>query len=173
MIAFFANTNTVQNIIATIDRNAASVNHPTTEVILKFAGDFVRKIKNEDSIYRLPRTSKPLSYKVEITTNVHTGATLINGVTDIHTVLTDYTDSIVLHYRRLNIVSIEVRDMTSFVIPTTFEVDPVKEHLKIYFETYHYSNEEFNIHVVYNHDLPTTGSQGFYRTSYVVDGVTR
>ena len=161
----FTNANTRTNILATLNQNTNLINDPNTDIILNFAGVFVNKIKNEDSVYRLPKTSAPLSYKIELTTNVHSGVTLINGVTDIHIALTDYTDKIILHYRALNIESVEIIDKDSRIVSTGFDLDPVKEHFRIYLDSFYYANEEFNIHVVYNHNLPGTAIESNFSSS--------
>ena len=148
----------------TLDRNTNLMNDPNTDIILTFVEDFVSEMTPLP--YRLPKTSAPLSYKLELTTNVHTGALPFSGNVDIRVVLLEDTDHIVLHSQNLEILSIVVHDeLERPVEGITFLHDVEFSFLIIRFNEVKLFNSEFNIVIDFTGNLPTA-VQGFYRTSY-------
>jgi len=70
---------------------------------LAFAGE----VGNETS-WRLPTTSKPLSYKLSLVTNVHLGARFYSGSVDIKLQITEPTDTITLHSIDIEIAHVKL-----------------------------------------------------------------
>jgi len=65
------------------------------------------EVWNETS-WRLPTTSKPLSYKLSLVTNVHLGTRFYSGSVDIKLLITEPTDTITLHSSDLEIAHVKL-----------------------------------------------------------------
>ncbi|XP_017007594.2 aminopeptidase N [Drosophila takahashii] len=87
---------------------------------------------NSAGNYRLPNTTEPETYNVELWTNVHTGDTQWNGTVDINLRVLEQTPNITLHYRQTSNfeASIISRDVaTPTAIPLTVTPELQREFL--------------------------------------------
>ncbi|XP_052835062.1 aminopeptidase N [Drosophila gunungcola] len=87
---------------------------------------------NSAGNYRLPNTTAPESYNVDLWTNVHTGNTQFNGTVIINLRVLLDTSEIKLHYRQTSnfVASIISRDSaTATAIPLTVTLEQQREFL--------------------------------------------
>lgn len=129
----------------------------------------------DDDPLRLPRTSFPISYDIELTSHVHNGNRAFEGTVKILLEISAETDTITLHSQQLTIVSISLVDSASVTIPInehTFETDKSFVHITRTTGTFTVG-QQYTIEIVYTGRLQT-GMSGFYMSSYTeVEGVTR
>ncbi|XP_004523069.1 aminopeptidase N [Ceratitis capitata] len=74
--------------------------------------------------YRLPNTTEPIHYDIELTTNVHNGTTKFTGTVKIQLRVVEDTRTIVLHARQLTGYIATIRNATSEteeVLTTSYE----------------------------------------------------
>ncbi|XP_018799750.1 PREDICTED: aminopeptidase N [Bactrocera latifrons] len=79
-----------------------------------------------DLDYRLPNTTEPVHYDVELTTNVHNGTKAFQGTVNIVIKVIEDTRTIVLHQRQLSIVKVTIKN--------TDLANPAEETLNISYE---------------------------------------
>lgn len=128
---------------------------------------------DEDSS-RLPKTSFPIHYDLQLKSNVHLGQRGFEGKVVIEIQIVADTDLITLHNRRLTITGVTLTDLSDNEIPILpFEEDTTKEFLHIRTNAITLtSNERYKVEIRYTGQL-STGTDGFYRSSYKVGSITR
>ena len=144
-------------------------------VIQKSDEPLAKLVNLEDLTYRLPDSSYPESYSIELTTNVHNnGDRVISGVVEIDILVVAETNYLVLNSDRLDILTVEVFDESGALYSDqpTFETDDVKELLVLNFEENLPDFKSYLLKITFTGLLETFG-QGFYRSSYVQNGVTK
>ncbi|XP_037031041.1 aminopeptidase N-like [Bradysia coprophila] len=126
--------------------------------------------------YRLPNSTRPEAYFVDLTTNVHNNIFNFVGVVDIDIVVLQPTPVITLHQRQLTIsfITLEPLPQTGTVIPiSSFNYDPVTEFLSIHVESATLAvNDRYRLSITYTGVL-RQDEAGFYRSSYVANDGTR
>lgn len=161
--------------LASIILLVLSETHSKPTLISKSDEPIASLVNLEDLTYRLPQTSIPNSYSIELTTNVHNGGDrAISGVVDIDIFVIEDTNFLVLNSDRLDIIEAQLLDSNHdlYVDQPTVEVDAEKQLLVLSFENNLPILTQFHIKITFNGQLETFG-QGFYRTSYVQNGVTK
>jgi aminopeptidase N len=134
-------------------------------------GKFQSKDIDFEDTYRLPNNSLPLSYDLWLET--HVGAEdedyEFQGKVKIAIEITNSTDVITLHYRKINITKV---DQLDFADSTTkvkenleLSYDIVKEFLRIKLDKIHTGGEKIVLDIIYNGELRYDDS-GFYRSKY-------
>lgn len=126
--------------------------------------------------YRLPNTTRPEAYVVDLTTNVHNAAFNFVGTVMIDIVALQPTPVITLHQRQLTIsfITLESLPTTGVAIPLLpHYYDPISEFLSIPLEFGILTvNGRYRLTIIYTGTL-RTDEAGFYRSSYVADDGTR
>ena len=129
----------------------------------------------EDDSLRLPKTSAPSHYDIELTTNVHTGSRTLTGSVKIDIEIHENTDSITLHNRGLMILEWKLMDSEGEELSVTTRADTQKQFLIIEGLDSPLNlrvGEQYKIELTFRGQIGA-GTSGFYRSSYSVNGVTR
>lgn len=127
---------------------------------------------DEESL-RLPKTSKPISYDLTLTTNVHNGEREFSGLVKIVIEIVEATDFITLHNRGLTIESVKLKNAAEAELDISFSEDKPKEFLIIESLTRPLDvGSRFTVEISYKGFLQG-GTNGFYRSSYLVGSETR
>ena len=135
------------------------------------------KVKNvketSDLKLRLPKTSKPISYEINLKTGVHNGSRAFEGNVVINLEIVEATDTLIVHSKRLNIIDLVLLDSSNKEVALTYTELPIKQFINIeIIRRILNPNEKYTLKVSYTGFLNTETS-GFYRSSYQLDGVTR
>lgn len=129
---------------------------------------------DDENSLRLPKSSAPISYDLELTTNVHSGQRALTGFVKIEIEIKETTDFITLHNRGLTIGDVKLINSNSAELDIEISSDLEKEFLVIESLTRPLQvGELYSIEISYRGNLQL-GTSGFYRSSYrVADGTTR
>lgn len=122
-----------------------------------------------DSVnYRLPNNTKPISYVVELVTNVHEGDFNFTGtVTISFKVLESNSTTITLHAGQLTIISVELQSSAGMHISSKYtQSDKTTEFLTITSEDTLVQNSNYRVQIKYSGEL-RDDNKGFYKASYV------
>jgi aminopeptidase N len=119
--------------------------------------------------YRLPKTVTPISYDLYLKPNF--GSFEFDGDVRIRVQVQEETDNITLHSNVREIKSVEVRDSASAPIEINNTTDSEKHFLTISSDT-SFETNEYDIRIEFTGDL-SDDMNGFYRSSYTIDGNTR
>lgn len=126
--------------------------------------------------YRLPNTTRPEAYTLDLTTNIHNSVFDFVGTVYIDIVVLQPTPVITLHQRQLTVsfITLESIPSTGTAIPLSpHTYDPISEFLSIPLESGTLeSNGRYRITIIYTGTL-RTDEAGFYRSSYVADDGSR
>lgn len=131
--------------------------------------------ENEDDPLRLPKTSAPINYDIELTTNVHAGQTAFTGFVKIEIEIVENTDSITLHNRGLTIAEVKLVNYDGEEFGVVSRADTQKQFVIIEGldrPLQLRAGEIYRIEISYRGQL-SLGTSGFYRSSYTVDGIRR
>lgn len=128
---------------------------------------------DEDDPLRLPRTSYPISYDITLSTSVHAGgARNFNGHVKILIEVTEVTSRLTVHSRGSNIQSVILLSSTNADVPISqygLETDKSFLHIDAVAPL---TAGRYTIEITYTAQL-NTGTNGFYRSSYTINGETR
>lgn len=117
--------------------------------------------------YRLPNTTRPISYNIWLSTDIHRGDFTFNGVVTIQIEALENTPEITLHYRELTITNVRLlRDTGGTIqsnVPTTSRDDV--EFLIIRPTVPLTQGTIYGIAITYTGVLRNDDA-GFYRSSY-------
>lgn len=135
------------------------------------------KVKNfketNDLKLRLPKTSKPIAYEVNLKTAVHNGSRAFEGNVVIKLVIVEATDTLIVHSKSLKINDLVLLDSSDKEIALTYTELPTRQFINIeIIRRVLNPNEQYTLKVSYTGFL-NTDTSGFYRSSYQLDGVTR
>lgn len=128
---------------------------------------------DEDSS-RLPKTSIPIHYDLQLRSNVHLGQRAFEGTVRIEIEIVQDTDVITLHNRRLNVTEVKLYDSSDVEVDIlSYDEDLTKEFLHIRLNPgVLNAKDHFTVEISYNGQL-STGTDGFYRSSYKIGSETR
>ena len=164
-------TNAFNRISTIVDNNLRlQEQSPNSEII-----EIIRKLVAEEDSLRLPKTSAPSHYDIELTTNVHTGSRTLTGSVKIDIEIHENTDSITLHNRGLTILEWKLMDSEGEELSVTTRADTQKQFLIIEGLDSPLNlrvGEQYKIELTFRGQIGA-GTSGFYRSSYSVNGVTR
>lgn len=130
------------------------------------------EVTDDEDPSRLPKTSRPISYDISLTTNVHTGDRAFNGVVIIDIEITEETDTITLHNNGLTAISTRLYDNGVDDIPHTTSTNAAYSFFSITTERTLQVGERFTIEIAYSGQLQTS-MNGFYLSSYRIGSETR
>lgn len=127
--------------------------------------------------YRLPNNTRPVSYDIHLTTNVHTQEDFnFTGQVAIRLVAIEASRTITVHQRQLTIGTVSLSLATSPTTPIAlnpFEYDSTTELLTFTLSSDDLvPNIEYILTIAYSGVL-RTGQAGFYRSSYLADDGSR
>lgn len=127
---------------------------------------------NKDESSRLPSSSRPISYDITLTTNVHTGERDFTGVVSIAIKITTETNTITLHNNGLMpiITRLYVNGVDDLVHTT--RSDASRNFFIITTERTLQVDELYTIEITYKGQLQTS-MNGFYLSSYRIGNETR
>ncbi|XP_019531218.3 aminopeptidase N [Aedes albopictus] len=123
-----------------------------------------------DESYRLPKTSYPTHYDIQLRTDVHTGERQFQGTVAIHLNVVAATNSIVVHHRSLTIQSAKL-----VLVPTAGEPQELDDPTWTYdtrveqlsFKSVNPLNPDSYILTVTYAGRLSNNQDGFYMSSYV------
>lgn len=122
---------------------------------------------NTEINYRLPNNTKPESYDIKLSTNIHEGDFNFSGLAAINLRVLEPSYNITLHARQLTIKSIQLTTSFGIKIDThNFTYDPVTEFLTIPTTSQLQKNAQYQLAIAYSGTL-RTDNLGFYRSSYI------
>lgn len=127
----------------------------------------------EEGELRLPKSSVPMHYDLELTTNVHDGSRSISGIVRINIEIRENTDFITLHNHGLTMDEVKLIASSQAELAIAYTLDEEKEFLIIESLTQPLQvGQLFTLEISYR-GLLQLDTIGFYRSSYRVDGGTR
>lgn len=134
----------------------------------------VKNVKEtKDLSLRLPKTSKPITYEVNLKTGVHNGSRAFEGSVVITLVIVEATDTVIIHSKRLTIKDLVLLDSSDKEVALTYIEVPTRDFINIeIIRRILNPNEQYTLKISYTGFLNGETS-GFYRSSYQLDGVTR
>lgn len=138
----------------------------------------IEPFQNEPTVsYRLPNNTRPISYNVQLTTNIHTQDDFgFFGVVAARLVAVEVSRTIVLHHRQLTIGAYNLALATSpnINIPlNAFEYDSVTEFLTFTLTAGDLVVDSEYILTINFNGTHRTDNAGFYRSSYLAADGTR
>lgn len=116
---------------------------------------------------RLPGTSVPVSYDLQLVTALESGDRGFSGSVKILIQIVEDTDTLTLHNRQLTIETVKVTDGMDNEVPVedpTHEPEEEFVHIKRTSETFT-AGLSYTIEITFN-GLLQLGTSGFYRSSY-------
>jgi aminopeptidase N len=118
--------------------------------------------------YRLPNDTLPIRYDIALTTRVDENNFAFTGRVAIQLRALQSTNKITIHSKQLNIVTVELRSVSGFVVPIMAPVlDPVTEFLTIQTAIGMLALTQVYILEISYSGMLRTDDQGFYRSSYL------
>lgn len=155
-----------------------SQNADDTKKLIRFQED----LRNNRTNVRLPKTMHPLRYELKLTPFLIEGNFTFNGAIQIQVNVTKSCRNITLHAIELKITEVIVwkhgnasqtdnNDRTEIEISGKYAIEPDQLYI-IVFSTELEPNNIYEISIKYTGILNDM-LQGFYRSSYVVNNVTR
>lgn len=139
----------------------------------------VEKLADEPAInYRLPNNTRPISYDVHLTTNIHTQTDFnFSGVVAIRFVVVTASRLVTLHQRQLTIGTATLTSLSTSqpIALNPFEYNSVSELLTFRLTTGSLTiNNEYILTINFK-GIHRTGTdiKGLYRSSYLADDGTR
>lgn len=123
----------------------------------------------DDQPWKLPKTSKPISYDLHLKSDIHTGSLAFNGNVRIKIEILEPTFELSLHNDGLNVTDVKVIDKSGSELKNTYKMDG---YFKINIEdTILMQGTEYTLDITFE-GLLRTGTSGFYRTYYQVNSNT-
>lgn len=121
----------------------------------------------DDVGYRLPNNTRPVTYDIRLTTNIHREDLAFTGVAIIDLEILQSTSSIYLHARQIKVTSatIWLAWAESYTYPVTLTYDEVTEFLVAEVPAILLPGGVYRLTLNYEGTLRTDGG-GFYRQFY-------
>lgn len=127
----------------------------------------------DDDPLRLPKTSKPISYDLTLTTNVHSGTRAFSGTVKIEIEIVTNTDVLTLHNRGLTVGTVKLLDVSGAELRSSVTQETDKEFVHVQSDSRSLiAGEKVNLEIEFTGQL-STGTSGFYRSSYTIGSETR
>ncbi|KAL7727697.1 hypothetical protein ACLKA6_008036 [Drosophila palustris] len=142
-----------------------------TKEYQRFSSIETRADDNSEDNYRLPNNTVPVSYNVELWTDVHNGTREFKGIVKIDLQVIEATNTITLHARQTDnftasIVSKDTANSNS--IPLTVTYESKREFLLLTSTSNFAANTNWTLTIEYTGFL-RTDQGGFYISSYTDD----
>ena len=136
-------------------------------VLLK--SEQVSPLAIDDQPWKLPKTSKPISYDLHLNTDIHTGSLAFSGNVRIKIEILEATFALSLHNDGLEVTDVKVIDKSGNELKNSYKMDG---YFKITLESaFFLSRREYTLDITFKGQL-RTGTSGFYRTYYQVESNT-
>lgn len=141
------------------------------QTILEFINGRLSKFDDFETQLRIPKVSEPLHYKVHIDVrNNHVNYLLYTGEITIDIAIKQRTNKIFFHSRNQEINELRVYDKAGAEIQVLdYSLQIAADSLTIYFMEDIAAGTQISVNIKFSSRL-LTGSSGFYRTSYQLDG---
>lgn len=124
-----------------------------------------RDFNNEN--FMLPKTTRPINYKLWIKSNIDQGILKYQGKTSIELEVLEATNAIVLHAMYLQIETIKLVNVDGReIVIESHDYDLYLEFLMIYTKTQLEPTNIFNLTIEYTADISLYFQTGFFATSY-------
>lgn len=126
---------------------------------------------NSVNNYRLPNNTVPISYNVELWTEVHKGTRDFRGVVKIDIQVVEDTKTITLHHRQINEFSATIQSkdsVSSQPIAVTGSKEATREFLILTHTDTLKAGSNWTVTITYTSQL-RVDMGGFYRSSYTDD----
>lgn len=135
-------------------------------VILSLSCIAFSVVADDKKASRLPRTSIPLSYDLNLNTKVHVNQRGFSGIVKISIEITQRTNEIVLHNRALTVKSVNLTAEDKSEVLQTHRFDVENDFMIIDVGSRDLlAGEKVSVEIVYSGFLQLD-STGFYRSSY-------
>ncbi|KAG5680515.1 hypothetical protein PVAND_010022 [Polypedilum vanderplanki] len=150
------------------------VSFSTSDDFQNFKETKIRKTESsaiqssETLTYRLPNNSFPLAYDIILKTDIDKGEFAFTGKVKIHVKVIEATDKITLHYKQIEIDTINLLQNDSLtLISSNLQFSLIQSHsfLIISLPFVYQSDSEFVLEVSYHGELRDDAA-GFYRANY-------
>lgn len=168
---------TMQTILKNINSNKEWQSSSRVQVVKDFFVKYLNTLKESEHNWRLPKTSAPISYELNLKSHIYSGSSLVEGEVSIRLHVTMTTDHLTLHSRSININNLRLlqADGVTEVTIINFSLYTPTDMLTIYLVDDVASGTEFVLNIKYTFNMNLSPSQtGFYRTSYKnSDNLTR
>lgn len=162
-------------VLKNIDNNKLWLSGDAYLEINEYVDSALKKLEMELNMLRLPKTTVPISYKVDLkTTSLHTGSRLYDGEVTIKIVVKEITDRIMLHAKDQTITELQVLEADNITPVKLIEYTMYSpaDTLTVHLMNNVMPGSEYVLNIKFSTQLRTSGS-GFYQTSYVMNGTTR
>lgn len=140
-----------------------------------FKNDNVQAFDDNEHNLRLPKSSIPLRYDLNLKTSIHVGNRIVNGDLTIHIRILEETNRLTLHTRNQNfheLLMFEADGTTPKEYSHASWYSPT-DMLTIYFLDNENPGAEYHLKINYSFEMRESSS-GFYQTNYTAaDGATR
>lgn len=136
---------------------------PADEVIVPFA--------EGDIAYRLPNNTRPISYDIFLSTDVHIGKPEFTGTVKINIAVLESSNTITLHQRQITIDTVKLYDVSApaVVIPTSYNLQEDAEFLIISLTSGNLDISKVYVVEITYQGLLRDDNMGFYRSTYKND----
>lgn len=122
-----------------------------------------------DQPWKLPKSSKPISYDLHLKSDIHTGSLAFNGNVRIKIEILEPTFVLSLHNDGLEVTDVKVIDKSGSELKNSYKMDG---YFKITIESaILLRGREYTLDITFK-GLLRTGTSGFYRTYYQVESNT-
>lgn len=141
---------------------------------MEFINDALFDIDDFETQLRIPKVSEPLHYKVHLDVrNGHLGILPYTGEVTIDIAIKQTTHKIFFHSRNQEINELKVFDKAGAEIQVfDYSLQTSADSLTIYFMDELSAGTQISVNIKFSSRL-LTGSSGFYRTTYTLNGQTR
>lgn len=157
---------TEQTVLSNIQLNKRFKRNMKVETIKSFLDD----PDEPRHVWRLPKTSTPISYDLHLITNIHTGDLPVVGEVSIRIKILETTDKIMLHSKSITITELKLFNIINVEVPNVnFTLYEPTEILAVNLDSNATKDTIFTTKIKYGfrmYDPPTDLMVGFYRTSY-------
>lgn len=167
-------TNTRASIAQNIQFNRDWTSGDKYQDSRTFIENYLKAIDDEEQRLRLPDSSEPQYYRLKLNVpSIHTGGLPFTGEVSIDIMIAKETNSIMFHSKQQTINDLKVYDRLGNQIDILdYSLQVAGDSITIYFMETMSAETKITVNIKYSANL-LTSSTGFYRTSYVENGVTR
>ena len=131
--------------------------------------DQVSTLAVDDQPWKLPKSSKPISYDLHLKSDIHTGSLVFSGNVRIKIEILEPTFVLSLHNDGLEVIDVKVIDKSGSELRNSYKMDG---YFKITIEDIILiRGAEYTLDITFK-GLLRTGTSGFYRTYYQVNSNT-
>lgn len=163
---------TRESVVKNINYNKEFQKSSRVSTIKSFVQDYFMKIQEAEHNWRLPKTSKPISYDLHLRSEIHVIDTILSGDADINIRIQEKTDRITLHAKFMYIqeLSVFTGDGVEEVTIINFSLYEPTDMLTVYLMDHAEPGSEIILKIKFSSFMnDVTLNTGFYYTSYQSD----